>query len=109
MPNHISTFQSPTKTKENCSATANFFTLLLIFKSTLGICYLNYHYPIAKCGFLIAMILNVITFYLTTYALYKITRLADLIEKKAQEEEGNKTMIRVYHEFPEIMKTPGAQ
>jgi hypothetical protein len=85
-----------------------FFTLLLIFKSTVGICYFNYHYAIAKCGFLLAMFLNVITCYLTTYGLYKITRLADLIEKKAQEEEGTETMIRVYHELPEIMKTPGA-
>jgi hypothetical protein len=86
-----------------------FFTLLLIFKSTVGICYFNYHYAIAKCGFLLAMFLNVITCYLTTYGLYKITRLADLIEKKVQGEGGNETMIRVYHELPEIMKTPGAQ
>jgi hypothetical protein len=55
------------------------------------------------------MFLNIITCYLTTYALSKITRLTDLIEKKPQEEEGNKTMIRVYHDLPEIMKTPGAQ
>ena len=67
-------------------------TALLIFKSTAGICYLNYHFAIAKVGLYLALIYNLFVCYLTSYGIYKVTLLANEIDCVPTENNNQNTL-----------------
>ena len=49
-----------------------------------------------------------ITCYLTTYGIWKITKLADHLEEDVALERPN-YMVTIYHEIPIVMKVKGAK
>ena len=96
-------------------------TMLIIFKSTAGICYFNYHFAIAKVGLYLALFYNIFICYLTAYGIYLVTKIANELdvptpdpnagplETTAQLEAAEKKLVRVYHELPVQLKIPHAK
>ena len=73
------------KTYESSRAELRYGTIStaqLIFKSTAGICYFNYHFAIAKVGISQAFFYNIFVCYLTSYGIYKVTLIANEIDCK---------------------------
>lgn len=93
----------------------NFTTMALIFKSTAGVCYFNYHFPIYRVGIVLSLIYNIFIGYLTTYGIYRVTQIANNIDCKkgsafndtTAENENN--IVRVFHELPIKLKIPNAK
>lgn len=92
---------------------SNFTTMALVFKSTVGICYFNYHFAIYKVGIALALIYNIFIGYLTTYGIYRVTELANNIDcikkdenstKEEIEAQNEKNLLRVFHELPIKLK-----
>lgn len=88
----------------------NFNSFILILKSTVGICYFNYHFAIAKTGIYLSFFLNCIICYITSYGIYKITKLADSIESEQNDEDqdDDSKIIKIYHDIPDYIKTKTA-
>lgn len=60
----------------------SFQTVLLIIKSTVGCSLFSYEYSLSRVGFILGSILSITVSCFSTYAIYRLLRIADLLEQR---------------------------
>ena len=59
-----------------------FQTYILVFKSTVGLGIFSYEFIIGKSGIILSLILSIFSGFFTTYSMWRLVTLCDILEKE---------------------------